>query len=180
MKAELSQKRALSGLPQHLEEAQFELHAAFQWNFSIDTTETWYHCNPVTNEQGLVIGAMYSHRQYYRPLLIQKCHVPEEDDNGVVLCIVEKYMVGYQDSDDCVGWQLFPLEGANESIEQALYIIANQIYAQMPAIQSHQAMDLLECAFCQEFGINQQPLEVRERRPFFKVQRQLMDAEDNG
>lgn len=168
-----SSKRAHSGLPQHLEETQFSQSdkSPFADSFTVDTTSTWLHCSPVTNDQGTVIGSLYSHRKHYRPLLIQYTM-----DEGV-----QKYMVAYQDSEDEVGFQLFALD-AGEKIEEALYIISEGIYSQMPALESHQQMDLLECAFCQEMGINQQPLIVRERRrTLFKAQRQLMDdAVDNG
>ncbi len=155
------QKRGHSGLPQHLEEKQRHLaqHFAFP-HFTVDTETAWLHCHTVKQQSGEgetppPVGVVYSHRRYSRPLLVQLTG--------------QEYMLAYQDGDDAVGFQCFGQTQRTE-IEKALQAI-ELIYRHMPLLEDPHQIDLLECAFCQCFGIAVQPLPQQERRLFTRRER---------
>ncbi len=172
-----SVKRARSRLSQQEEEHQYRVNQQYKFqHFIVDCKSTWIQCFPLhpseEAEDHEFTGILYSHRQCGRPLLVQR--------------VDEGYLLHFQANEDEIAVK-FHETGEASAIEELLGRISAS-YREQPWLCEPTVIDVLECAFCQLVGIDQQPMDAGEMKPrrIIKAQRRLVEAmeeeqcDDNG
>lgn len=151
MEPEQPQKRANTGL----DVVQEELHRArcAQYGYEglpLDTVSAWWLSQVILSEQGQRTGLVYSHRCYGRLLYVRLEQAPEPH-----------YFVGFQYSEDEVGFEEFPVAHL-ERLEASLRLIEAR-YAELGALPEH-LVELTEAAALQMLEVPQAQPRQRQRR----------------
>lgn len=174
MEPERHEKRAHSGLDVCQEDRQRQLCAQYRFgDVAVDTEGAWWLSQIVTDEWNQLTGLVYSHRQYGRLLYIRRCGEP-----------MPHYFVGFQCSEDTVGFEEFPLDELAR-LEASLHVIEVE-YARMGPLPPH-LVDATETAALQMLQVPQQQQQLTTQRRIVQAPRsdggeamQVIDGRGEG